>query len=94
MGTKKAKTSWLTKLERAGNKLPDPAVLFIIMGIAILILSAIGQGLGWQVENPSTGEVVAVTSLLTEDGIRQIVNSMLTNLSGFGPLPSVILVMM
>ena len=94
MGTKAAKTSWLTRLERAGNRLPDPAVLFIIMGIAILVISAVGEGLGWQVENPATGELIVVTSLLTPDGIRKIVNSMLTNLSGFGPLPSVILVMM
>ena len=53
-----------------------------------------GNALGWKVENPSTGEIVEVTSLLTGEGIRQIVNSMLTNLAGFGPLPSVILVMM
>lgn len=87
-------SNWLSKVEAAGNRLPDPAVLFICMGVLILILSAAGNALGWQVENPSTGETVAVTSLLTGEGIRRIINSMLTNLSGFGPLPSVILVMM
>lgn len=85
---------WLTRLETVGNKLPDPAVLFIVMGMLILILSAIGGACGWQVVNPANGETVAVVSLLTADGIRKIVNSMLTNLSGFGPLPSVILIMM
>ena len=64
-------SKWLSKIEAAGNKLPDPAVLFICMGILILILSAMGNALGWKVENPSTGEIVEVTSLLTGEGIRQ-----------------------
>lgn len=93
MSNTKAKESWLVKLERAGNKLPDPAVLFIALGIIILLVSALGEALGWQTVNPSTGEPVIVVSLLNADGIRKIVDNMLTNLSTFGPLPSVIVIM-
>ena len=91
---KKEPYGWLNRLEAIGNKLPDPAMLFIFMGVLILILSAIGASLGWKVINPSTGDEVAVVNLLNADGIRRIVTSMLSNLSSFGPLPSVLVIMM
>ena len=91
---KKEPYGWLNRLEAVGNKLPDPAMLFIFMGVLILILSAIGASLGWKVINPSTGDEVAVVNLLNADGIRRIVTSMLSNLSSFGPLPSVLVIMM
>lgn len=87
------KKSYLEKLEAIGNKLPDPAVLFIIMGILILILSFIGGSLGWSVVNPATGETVKVVNLLSYSGIRDIINKMLTNLLGFSPIASVITIM-
>lgn len=85
--------SYLEKLERIGNKLPDPAVLFVVMGILILILSFIGGSLGWSVVNPATGETVKVVNLLSYSGIRDIINKMLTNLLGFSPIASVITIM-
>ena len=87
------KKSYLEKLEAIGNKLPDPAVLFIIMGILILILSFIGGSLGWSVVNTATGETVKVVNLLSYSGIRDIINKMLTNLLGFSPIASVITIM-
>ncbi len=58
----------LDVIEWAGNKLPDPAMLFVWCAAAIIGLSAIGASLGWQVQpvrpeavmrqvtDPATGE--------------------------------------
>jgi len=89
---------FLYTIETVGNKLPHPATLFGILALAIIVLSAIGSMLGWQVEfygyNRQTKEmedmVISVTNLLSIEGIRYIFTSMVTNFTGFAPLGTVL----
>lgn len=37
-------------IEWAGNKLPEPALLFALLALLVVILSAVGAGMGWSVQ--------------------------------------------
>lgn len=84
----------LVRIERLGNRLPDPASIFIILAVAVLIFSQIGELLGWKVVHPGTGKEIMVISLLNGDSFRKIIDTMMSNFAGFAPLPTVLCIMM
>lgn len=73
-------------IERIGNKIPDPFVMFLGLAIAIVIISAICANLGVQVINPVTQKVVPVKNLLSPDGVIFMLKDMVRNFTGFAPL--------
>ncbi len=79
-------------VERAGNKLPDPVTLFLIIGAIILICSMIFAGVSEV--NPATGETVEIVNLLSKEGSARILQSLGTNMVTFAPLASVLLIML
>ena len=85
---------FLGVIERAGNVLPHPATLFVILAAVVLILSAITAALGVSVSHPGTGETVSVVSLLTIPGLHRILTSLVTNFTGFAPLGTVLVAML
>ena len=50
----------LDKIERAGNKLPDPITLFIILAGVVLVLSWVLSMLGISAVQPGTEDVIQV----------------------------------
>ena len=80
--------------ERAGNALPHPATLFALFAVAVLVLSAIGHALGWEVLHPGTKEIVRSVNLLSHDGIHRILLEMVDNFTGFAPLGIVMVAML
>ena len=48
----------LNRIERVGNAIPNPALLFVGFAVATLILSAIVSWSGLSVVHPGTGEMV------------------------------------
>ena len=85
---------FLGAIERAGNILPHPATLFVILAVFVIILSAIAARLGWSVVHPGTGEVVRAESLLNVQGLHRILTSLVTNFTGFAPLGTVLVAML
>jgi len=91
----------LDAVERAGNKVPHPVIIFLALIALIMILSAVFQAAGTEVtfEQAQLGsdEVETVTvqaqSLLDADGIRFVFTSPVANFNGFGVV-GVILVAM
>jgi aminobenzoyl-glutamate transport protein len=91
----------LDGIERVGNKVPHPAVIFFILAGLVVLLShllyLIGISVSYEVVNPQTHKVEAATatvnSLLTADGIRFIFTSMVRNFANFGPVAIVLVVM-
>jgi aminobenzoyl-glutamate transport protein len=82
----KPQKGFLHFIEKAGNALPHPALLFGIMAVAVLLLSALGSLLGWGGVHPATGEMVESVNLLSRDGIHRIILEMVTNYTSFAPL--------
>src|SRR5687767_15944303 len=81
---------FLGAIERAGNILPHPATLFVILAILIIILSAVTAWMGVSVVHPGTKEVVRAESLLTLAGLHRILTSLVTNFTSFAPLGTVL----
>jgi aminobenzoyl-glutamate transport protein len=91
----------LDAVERAGNKVPHPAVLFF--GLIFLVV-ALSQVLAWlgvsvthQQLNPATHKADEVTTvvrgLLGAEGIRFIVTSVVPNFVNFGPVGIIMVAM-
>lgn len=83
----------LSSIERAGNRLPHPFILFVTLGIFIILLSAILSATGTSAVNPKTGDIVTVKSLLSDEGIVFILTSMVSNFVNFPPLGLILVVM-
>ncbi len=81
---------WLNKLERAGNRLPHPVMLFIYFCAAVIFVSALSNFFGVNTDHPISGDNIAAKSLLSADGLRWMVSSSVSNFTNFAPVGSVI----
>lgn len=91
---KEKKFSFLEWIEKVGNKIPHPFMLFFYLTVAIVVFSCILSVLGVSVENPATKEVVAVKSLVSKDGIVFMMENLIKNFSSFAPLGLVLVMTM
>ena len=91
---KKQKVGILGTIERVGNALPHPFILFLIITAVLVAAAAILAAMGVSVTNPTTGEVVAVTSLLNKDGLAWFMTKMVGNFSSFAALGVVLAMQM
>jgi aminobenzoyl-glutamate transport protein len=93
-------------VEKVGNFLPDPIMIFVWLIGFLMILSAIGSALGWSASLAYPGEsapqystlkdgVLTYTaeSLFSEANISRLLTEMPRTLTGFAPLGLVLLVM-
>ncbi|MCX7538359.1 AbgT family transporter [Corynebacterium sp. P5875] len=87
-------TGFLGLVERLGNMLPDPFWLFVILSGLVLVSSFIGEKIGMTATNPSTGEEVRVTNLLSAEGLQRMINEAVPNFTSFPPLGLIIIVML
>src|SRR5262249_50049807 len=88
----------LDGVERVGNKVPHPAVIFFILSGLVILLSHLFHWLGtYEVVNPQTHKVEQATafvnSLMSGDGIRFMLTSMVRNFTNFGPVGIILAVM-
>jgi aminobenzoyl-glutamate transport protein len=88
-------------VERVGNKVPHPAVLFLALIVVLVLLSQALQWAGTSASysriNPQTHQIeevtTAVQSLLSADGIRFICTSVVSNFINFGPVGIILVAM-
>ena len=93
---------FLDGVEKVGNKLPHPITLFLILSIAVIVISEICVRAGVEVTytgmNMKTKKIEDITlhanSLLSVEGIRYIFNTMTKNFTGFAPLGTVLVAML
>ena len=85
---------FLNFIEKVGNALPHPALLFAILALATLVLSAIGAILGWSGEHPVTKEQIDVVNLFSREGVHRIILGTVTNFTHFAPLGVVMVALM
>src|SRR6056297_3988290 len=86
--------AFLNRIERVGNRLPHPMILFFIMALIVILVSAIVSGLGIQVEHPTTGETIEAFNLLSVEGFQRILTEAVDNFTGFAPLGVVLVAML
>jgi aminobenzoyl-glutamate transport protein len=84
----------LDLVERIGNKLPHPTLLFGMFAVGVVLLSGVVAWLEVATAHPVTGEPIVAISLLTGDGLRRIVTEMVRNFTGFAPLGTVLVTLL
>jgi len=83
----------LDTIEAVGNRLPDTATLFVIIAVAILIVSWLAARAGVSAIHPKDGSVIEAVNLLTREGVRRIFTDAVKNFTGFAPLGIVLVAM-
>lgn len=92
------KKGLLSSIERVGNALPHPAIIFLALCAIVAVLSQIFAMMDLSVTytglDRSTNEIkemtASVVSLLSPEGIRYMFTSAVTNFTGFAPLGTVL----
>lgn len=84
----------LDKVERVGNKLPDPAIIFAFCLFVVWILSAVLSNFTFSAVDPRSGEAVVVNNLLTGDSLADFLSRMVKIFTGFAPLGVVLVAML
>lgn len=86
--------TFLNVIEKAGNRLPDPAILFFFLMILVWVISAILSPLEFTELDPRTGEQLIVHNQLTGDSLADFLAGMVRTFVLFAPLGIVLVAML
>lgn len=81
-------------IETVGNKLPDPAMLFLFSLFIVWGLSALLAPVEFADLDPRTGEPIRVINLLTGTALATFLSNMVTIFTSFAPLGVVLVAML
>jgi aminobenzoyl-glutamate transport protein len=93
---------FLNLVEWLGNLLPHPVTLFAIFATSVIVISGVADWLDLSVQDPRpegargrspTGLITAV-SLMNADGLRRIVENLVSNFVNFVPLGTVLVALL
>ena len=85
---------FLGTVERVGNKLPDPAVLFIALLFIVWILSWLLSYFTFSYIDPRTQAPIEVANQLTGSALTAFMTGFVTNFVTFGPIGTVLVAML
>ncbi|AOE49442.1 AbgT family transporter [Kangiella sediminilitoris] len=85
---------FLNTIERVGNKLPDPAIIFLVAMLIIWLLSWLFSGVNFSAIDPRTGDPIVIKNLLTGDSLASFLSGMVKTFTGFAPLGVVLVAML
>ena len=86
--------SLLSAVEKAGNRLPDPALLFLILAVAVGLLSWPLSFMDFNALHPVTGEAVKAHNQLTGPALALFLSSMVNTFVTFPPLGVVLVALL
>ena len=84
----------LDAVERIGNRLPDPAVLFLLLMLATWAVSALMSTMTFSEIDPRSGQPVQVVNLLSGASLTAFMASMVNTFVNFAPLGVVLVAML
>ncbi|WP_253766930.1 AbgT family transporter [Goodfellowiella coeruleoviolacea] len=84
----------LDLVDRAGNKLPHPFWLFVILSVLVVLASWVLSALGVSVTSPVDGKEVGVKSLVSDAGVQMMLGDLIKNFVNFPPLGLIVVVML
>jgi len=106
LGAPPKKRDWFTRfldvIEWLGNLLPHPVTLFAIFAVGVIIISGIADFFQLSVPDPrpegsagrSPDGTIEAVSLMNGDGLRMILENLVTNFTGFAPLGVVLVALL
>jgi aminobenzoyl-glutamate transport protein len=84
----------LDTVERAGNRLPDPALLFLLLLLVVWVASAALSQFTYEHVDPRTGLPLEIRNLLTGTALTAFTANMVSTFVNFHPLGVVLLAML
>ena len=84
----------LAFIERTGNRLPDPAVLFIALLVIVWLASFLLSFIEWNVIDPRSGEPLQVVNQLSGASLAAFMSAMVKNFAHFHPIGVVLVAML
>ncbi len=94
----KQKKSFLDRfldiIEKSGNKLPDPAILFLMLMLLVWVLSALLSGVSFTEVDPRSEETIRINNLLTGKALAEFLGGMVRTFMNFAPLGIVLVAML
>ncbi|WP_221075064.1 AbgT family transporter [Agarivorans aestuarii] len=84
--TKGGIARFLDTIERVGNKLPDPAMLFLGLMFFVWLLSAGLSFVSFSEIDPRSSETIVINNLLSAEWLTTWMTSMVKIFTGFAPL--------
>ena len=84
----------LTVIEVVGNKLPDPAILFLLLLFLTWIASALLAPIQFSEVDPNTGEAIRIHDQLTSEALASFLAGMVSTFTGFAPLGVVLVALL
>lgn len=92
------KSRWIDRalntIETVGNKLPDPAALFLILLIVVWALSALLAPMEFAEIDPRTKEPIKIVNQLSGTSVAAFLSNMVTTFTGFHPLGVVLVALL
>ena len=84
----------LNRIERLGNRIPNPTFLFIVLCGLVLLISWACSMLGFAATHPGTGLEISAQNLLNRDGLHKILANTVSNFVQFAPVGTVLVAVM
>jgi aminobenzoyl-glutamate transport protein len=84
----------LAAVERVGNRLPDPAMLFVLLLVIVWLLSFALAGIRFDVIDPRSGEALQVINQLSGTAMTAFFSDMVTTFAHFHPVGVVLVAML
>jgi aminobenzoyl-glutamate transport protein len=81
-------------IERAGNRLPEPFMLFVLLTLVVAVLSSVMAAFGVSVTIPGEDEVTPVRGAFSGAGLEFFFTGLAQNFIGFPPLRTVVTIML
>ncbi len=85
---------FLNGVERVGNKLPDPAMLFLLAMLIVWVVSWLLSGHQFSVPSTDGARELAVQNQMSGTSLATFLSTMVTNFTGFAPLGVVLVAML
>ena len=85
---------FLGTVERVGNKLPDPAMLFVGLLFIVWVLSWLLSYLTFNFIDPRSGEPIVIVNQLAGTSFTTFLTGLVTNFVQFGPVGTVLVAML
>ena len=85
---------FLNTIEVVGNRLPDPAVLFLVLMASVWVLSWPLSNVDFGAQHPATGEAIHVLNQFRLPGLANLLSTMVNTFVTFPPLGVVLVALL
>jgi aminobenzoyl-glutamate transport protein len=84
----------LDRIERTGNRLPEPFMLFVLLTLVVAVVSSVMAAFGVSVTIPGETEVTPIRGTFSGAGLEFFFTGLAENFIGFPPLRTVVTIML